>query len=123
MSRDIQRLPDYLEHIDQAIGRIFSYVGDLDQAMFMENHMAQDAVIRNFEIIGEASHNIDSHYPEYAKAHPELPLAFAYQMRNAVAHGYFDVDLSIVWFTIHKDLSALQMRVQTLRREFSFKRD
>lgn len=83
MSRDIQRLPDYLEHIDQAIGRIFSYVSDLDQSMFMQNHMAQDAVIRNFEIIGEASHNIDSHYPEYAKAPPELPLAFAYQIKCA----------------------------------------
>lgn len=44
-------------------------------------------MIRNFEIIGEASHNIETHYPEFATAHPELPLVFAYQMRNAVAHG------------------------------------
>ncbi|CAG9187213.1 HepT-like ribonuclease domain-containing protein [Cupriavidus pinatubonensis] len=57
--------------------------------------MAQDAVIRNIEIIGEASHNIESHHPDFAAAHPELPLAFAYQMRNAVAHGYFKVDLGL----------------------------
>jgi uncharacterized protein with HEPN domain len=74
--------------------------------------MTQDAVIRNFEIIGEASHNIETHYPEFAAAHPELPLAFAYQMRNAIAHGYFKVDLEIVWKTIHSDLPGLHKRVQ-----------
>ncbi|TCV82508.1 HepT-like ribonuclease domain-containing protein [Sulfurirhabdus autotrophica] len=50
--------------------------------------MVQDAVIRNIEIIGEASHNIEERFPEFSEQHPELPLAFAYQMRNAVAHGY-----------------------------------
>lgn len=74
--------------------------------------MAQDAVIRNFEIIGEASHNIESHYPEFAAVHPELPLAFAYQMRNAVAHGYFKVDLEIVWKTVQNDLSGLYSQVK-----------
>ncbi len=74
--------------------------------------MAQDAVIRNFEIIGEASHNIEMHYPEFAADHPELPLAFAYQMRNAIAHGYFKVDLEIVWKTIHADLPRLSERVK-----------
>ena len=50
-------------------------------------------MIRNFEVIGEASNNIEKHYPEFVVEHPELPLASAYQMRNAVAHGYFKVDL------------------------------
>lgn len=56
----------------------------------------QDAVIRNFEILGEASNNIEKHYPEFAAAHPELLLSFAYQMRNIIAHGYFKVDFEIV---------------------------
>ena len=76
--------------------------------------MTQDAVIRNFEIIGEASHNIEQHYPEFAAEHPGLPLAFAYQMRNAVAHGYFKVDLEIVWKTVHADLPGLHEQVQAL---------
>ncbi len=71
---------------------------------FLDSPLVQDAVIRNFEIIGEASNNIEKHFPEFAAAHPELPLAFAYQMRNAVAHGYFKVDLAIVWTTIHREL-------------------
>lgn len=119
MSRATQRLVDYLEHIAQAIVRIERYSRDLDEAAFLQNEMAQDAVIRNFEIIGEASHNIEVHYPEFAVAHPELPLAFAYQMRNAVAHGYFQVDLEIVWKTSQRDLRELHTQVLHLLEDLS----
>lgn len=64
------------------------------------------------EILGEASNNILKHYPDFARQHPGLPLAFVYQMRNAVAHGYFKVDYEIVWRTIHGDLSALYAQVE-----------
>ena len=107
MSRDSQRLSDYLGHILEAIERIDRYTENMDEVQFLQSEMVQDAVIRNFEIIGEASHNIENHFPEYAAAHPELPLAFAYQMRNAVAHGYFKVDLEIVWKTVQNDLSSV----------------
>jgi uncharacterized protein with HEPN domain len=112
LSRDQQRLADYLGHIRDAIERIQRYVEDADEVAFLENDMIQDAVIRNLEIIGEASHNIEHHYPEFAANHAELPLAFAYQMRNAVAHGYFKVDLEIVWKTIHSDLPRLREQVR-----------
>ena len=46
---------------------------DLTELAFMENPLVQDAVIRNFEIIGEASNNIEKHFPEFAAGHPELP--------------------------------------------------
>ena len=59
MSRDPLRLIDYLEHILEAIDRIHRYCVDLDEAAFLSNTMAQDAVVRNFEIIGEASRNIE----------------------------------------------------------------
>lgn len=115
MSRDQQRLTDYLAHILEAIERIGRYTEDLDAVAFLGNEMAQDAVIRNLEIIGEASHNIEGHYPDFAAANPELPLAFAYQMRNAVAHGYFKVDLEIVWKTLQNDLPGLYQQVQAVR--------
>lgn len=114
MSRDRQRLADYLAHILEAIERIEHYTGDMSEVAFLETAMAQDAVIRNFEIIGEASHNIEKHYPDFAADHPELPLAFAYQMRNAVAHGYFKVDLEVVWRTIHSDLPEFYRQIRTL---------
>lgn len=119
MSRDAQRLVDYLDHILEAIERIDRYTEDLDEVAFLQNEMAQDAVIRNIEIIGEASHNIEIQFPEFATSHPELPLAFAYQMRNAVAHGYFKVDLEIVWKTLQNDLTALYEQVRTLRTQIS----
>jgi uncharacterized protein with HEPN domain len=112
VTRDQQRLTDYLGHIREAIERIDRYVEDIDEVVFLQNEMAQDAVIRNFEIIGEASHNIEQQHPEFAAEHPELPLAFAYQMRNAVAHGYFKVDLEIVWKTIHNDLPGLYEQIR-----------
>lgn len=116
MKRDQQRLPDYLGHILEAIERIGRYTDDIDENTFLQDEMAQDAVIRNLEIIGEASHNIERDYPEFAAAHPELPLAFAYQMRNAVAHGYFKVDLEIVWKTLQNDLTGLHAQVQEIRQ-------
>lgn len=114
MSKDKQRLIDYLGHMLQAIERITRYTEDLDEVAFLQNELVQDAVIRNLEILGEASNNIQKHYPEFATRHPELPLAFAYQMRNAVAHGYFKVDYEIVWTTIHADLPVLYVHLQNV---------
>ena len=111
MNRDKQKLILFLGHILEAIERISRYCENMDEAAFLGNQMVQDAVIRNLEIIGEASHSIEVHFPEFAASHPELPLSFAYQMRNAVAHGYFKVDLGIVWKTIEDDLPQLQVRV------------
>lgn len=112
MSRDQQRLQDYLAHIIQATQRIYHYTEDIDEVGFLQNELVQDAVIRNIEIIGEASNNIDKYYQDFAKLHPELPLVFAYEMRNAVAHGYFKVDLEIVWKTIKNDLPILDQQVK-----------
>jgi uncharacterized protein with HEPN domain len=108
------RLADYLEHIVTAIDRIREYTGALDKAAFLADERTQDAVIRNLEIIGEASHRIEIRHPEFATEHPELPVASAYQMRNAVAHGYFQVDLDVVWATITADLPALADLVRSL---------
>ncbi|RFB72874.1 MULTISPECIES: DUF86 domain-containing protein [unclassified Herbaspirillum] len=114
MTREQQRLLDYLEHMMQAIERIRRYTDPLDEVAFLKNELVQDAVIRNLEILGEASNNIQKLYPEFAAQHPELPLAFAYQMRNAVAHGYFKVDHEIVWKTIHTDLPVLYEQVRSI---------
>ena len=60
------RVPDYLGHILQAIERISRYTADLDEVGFLRNEMAQDAVIRNIEIIGEASNNILRAFPGWS---------------------------------------------------------
>jgi uncharacterized protein with HEPN domain len=117
MKRDPHRLIDYLKHILEAIQRIEEYVADLDEATFLQNKLVQDAVIRNFEVIGEASHNIEKRFPEFVADHPELPLATAYQMRNAIAHGYFEVDFEILWKTIHINLPGLHSKISGIKEK------
>lgn len=87
--RDGQRVAGYLSHILQAIERIHRCTDEMDEVVFSRDELTQDPVIRNFEIIGEACRNIERNDPDFAAAHPELPLAIAYEMRNALAHGHF----------------------------------
>ena len=111
---DILRLPEYLGHIVQAIDRVHRYVADMHETGFLQDEKTQDAVIRNFEVIGEASNNIKKYHPDFASQHPEVPLNFAYEMRNALTHGYFKIDFSLVWTTIHADLPGLRAQVAAL---------
>jgi uncharacterized protein with HEPN domain len=116
MIRDPLRLGDYLGHILEAISQIQNYCEDIDEVTFLKNRMIQDAVIRNFEIIGEASKNVERVAPEFVSAHPDLPLAFAYDMRNLLAHGYYKVDVAVVWKTIERDLPYLHQQVTMAMR-------
>lgn len=119
MTRDPQRLADYLSHIIEAIERIQRYTGNMEAAQFLGDELVQDGVIRNLEVIGEASRNISRVHPNFAAAHPELPLAIAYDMRNTLAHGYFNVDLEIVWQTVRRELPALHALAMQLRGELA----
>ena len=116
MSRaDILRIPDYLGHIVEAIERIHRYIEDVSEIDFLDDEKTQDAVVRNFEIIGEASHNIELYHTAFASDHPEVPWLLMYTMRNRVAHGYFKVDFELIWKTIHEDLPELHKQVRALQ--------
>ena len=98
----------------EAISRIGRYTEDLTESAFLEDEMVQDAVIRNLEIIGEAARNVERDSPDFAARHSDIPWTLIYTMRNRAAHGYFSVDLEIVWKTIHQDLPDLAMKIGTL---------
>ncbi len=83
---------------------------------FYKMSVLQDAVIRNFEVIGEASKNIDRKFPDFLRNNPSLPLIDAHEMRNALAHGYFKVDLEILWNTVNRHLADLQEQLTSLRK-------
>ena len=99
-------LNDLVSHILEAIQRIEEYTSSLTYEQFCQSTRDQDAVIRNFEVIGEASRNIEKSFSGFVAAHPELPIRSAYDMRNALSHGYFGVDFAIVWQAIHNDLPS-----------------
>jgi uncharacterized protein with HEPN domain len=108
MSRkDALRIADYLQHILDAIDNVHNYTAGMDAQAFKADPKTCDAVIRNFEVIGEACNNVVKHHAQFAAEHPTVPWGFAYEMRNALSHGYFDVDLDIVWRTRQNDLPTL----------------
>jgi len=112
------RVPDYLGHIVKAIERIDRHTADMDEVAFLNSELVQDAVIRNIEIIGEASNSIQRVAPEFAARHDDIPWRVMYTMRNRVSHGYDKVDLEIVWKTIHSDLPGLYRQVQEAVQSF-----
>ncbi|ULQ46625.1 DUF86 domain-containing protein [Flagellatimonas centrodinii] len=109
------RIPDYLDHILQAIDRASTFLSDVeDVAVFEELFKEQDAVVRCLIVIGEASTKIlksDSSFPEQ---HSDIPWARMSAMRNRIVHDYFEVDLDIVWTTVKQDLPALRSKIQAL---------
>jgi len=111
---EMLRAMDYLGHIVEAIDRIHRYVNDMAELTFLGDEKTQDAVVRNFEVLGEAAHNVEVHHTAFAVAHPEVPWALMYTMRNRVSHGYFKVDYELVWKTIHGDLPGLRAQVAAL---------
>jgi uncharacterized protein with HEPN domain len=74
--------------------RIQEYISNLDFTSFKKSYITVDAVIRNFEIIGEAVKNL----PQKLKSqHPEVPWDEMYRLRNRVSHEYFGINYEILW--------------------------
>ena len=84
----------FLEDILDSIKKIRRYIKGYDAKSFMKDSFVQDAVIRNFEIIGEASNNLPF---RVKKQYPNIPWEQMYLFRNYLAHEYFGADLNIVW--------------------------
>lgn len=109
-----ERVPQYLQHIVDAIDRATSYVAGMDLAAFEQDSRTQDAVIRSIEIVGEAANKARTADPDFAARHPQVPWDAMYGMRNRIVHNYFEVDLEIVWQTVQRDLPALRVQVAAL---------
>jgi len=84
----------YLEDMLQSTERIEEYLGDLDFQNFKMNYLVVDAIIRNFEIIGEAAKNIPG---EIQEKYPEIPWRKMIGLRNLIAHEYFGIDYEMIW--------------------------
>ncbi|MDO9511933.1 MAG: DUF86 domain-containing protein [Bacteroidales bacterium] len=84
----------YLEDMLLSMDRIEEYLGDIDFKKFKQTYIAVDAIIRNFEIIGEASKNIPT---EVQNKYPEMPWKKMYGLRNLITHTYFGIDYEMIW--------------------------
>ena len=101
----------YLLHIKDASEKILDYVSKHDFSKFQENQWDQDAVMRNLEIIGEATNNIDD---EYLKQYSDIPWRTIINLRNVLIHDYVDVDLNIIWQIITYDLPIFYKQVSEI---------
>lgn len=106
----------YLEHILEAITKIENYLGILDYEMFKNNNMVIDAVVRELEIIGEASNNLSE---KFKQSNSEVSLRDAIDMRNFLTHEYFGVNTKIVWDTCKNDLPKLREFIRKFSQFFN----
>ena len=115
-------LDELLNNIVQWTSRIETYAAGMDFEAFKRNQMAQDAIIRCLEVIGEASQQILKTAPDFQAEHPELELRQAYRARNSTAHGYGSVNLETVWRSATDAvprMAAAALRIRNERREGS----
>ena len=100
----------YLQHIHDALEKIAAYTQDGREA-FRRNPMAQDAVIRNFEIIGEASKQLGD---EIKNQEPGIPWRSVSGFRDVLIHNYMGVDLDEVWNVVQNHIPALREAIRRL---------
>ncbi len=108
------RLTDYLDHMRQAATDACSFVEGLSKEDFLADKRTQQAVILSLIVIGEASTKIMDQYAEFASQHPEVPWRSMRGMRNRIAHGYFDINLEMVWDTVQTALPELLERLREI---------
>lgn len=98
----------YLRHILDAIVKIETYLHGIDEKAFYKNTLIQDGVIRQLEIIGEATKRLSD---ELRGKHADIPWQDMAGMRDKLIHDYFGVDLEKVWLTAKEDISLLKTEV------------
>lgn len=101
----------YVGHILDAILAIESYVRGMTFDEFKNNDMTLDAVVRRFEIMGEAARQLPT---EFKKNCPGIPWRDIADMRNLLIHEYFGVDPNEVWQTIKNDLPDLSDKLKSM---------
>jgi uncharacterized protein with HEPN domain len=103
----------YIDHILKCIKKIRKFVKGVDKKEFARNELLQDAVIRNFEVIGEASKRISA---DFKKVYYEVPWKEISGMRDKLIHDYLGVDIDVIWKTIEQDLTVLNRALKKINK-------
>lgn len=104
----------YLQDIVDSLTKIEKYSSNQIYEKFVNNDVTLDAVVRNFEIIGEAAKNVP---PKIKHEYPDIPWREMTDFRNKVSHEYFGVEIKYVWKTIQEDVPGLAEKVQKVLNE------
>jgi uncharacterized protein with HEPN domain len=101
----------YLMHIRDSLREVRQFIADESYESFLENRMMQNAVMRSFEVVGEAARRVS---PEFRGAHPEVPWRLLGDFRNKLIHDYFGLDLDVIWKTATEDAPGLLAQIEDL---------
>jgi len=104
----------FLDDILEAIRAIESYVVYIDFDEFKNDRKTYQAVIREFEIIGEATKNI---YQDLKNIYPDYPWRKIIDFRNLITHNYFGIDFLTIWNTIFDKLPELKKIIEKISKE------
>ncbi len=110
------RQADYLSHMPEVTTLAQSYLQGLSNADFLKDKKTQQAVILNIMVIGEAATKLADEYPEFITKFPQVEWKSMRGMRNRLAHGYFDINLDVVWDTVKQALPALEAQLRQIQK-------
>lgn len=108
------RLTDYLDHMRQAAADACGFVEGMTQAEFLQDKRTQQAVVLSLIVLGEAATKVMDRHEAFATANDQIPWRNMRGMRNRIAHGYFDIDLEVVWDTVRTALPTLRLQLEAL---------
>ncbi len=111
-----RRLVDLIGHMHDAARQACGYVEGMAQAEFVQDKRTQQAVIFNLMILGEAATRLLKDHGEFLVGYPAVPWSSMKGMRNRLAHGYFDIDLPLVWQTVQSSLPALMAELPAIQQ-------
>ena len=103
----------YLEHIMDSLNKIIEYTKGLDEKEFLSNELIKDGVIRNFEVIGEATKNISD---DFRQKYPDIPWKKMAGMRDKLIHDYMGIDYWKVWDTVIYDIPSLKQDIKKITK-------
>jgi uncharacterized protein with HEPN domain len=106
---------DFLQAIEDAIERILDYTADFTGERYLRDYKTQDAVVRNLEVIGEATKNLSD---EFRAKYPKLPWQEMVGTRDRLMHHYFGINHEIVWQIVEEGLTDLKKQIEQLINEF-----
>jgi uncharacterized protein with HEPN domain len=103
----------YIDHILDCIRKINEFSKGLSLKEFKTNELVQDAIIRNIEIIGEASKKNSKNTKQ---TYYKIPWKEIAGMRDKLVHNYLGVDVTVVWKTIHQDIPMLEKLITEIEK-------